>query len=60
MSRAVKVKSIRLVASAQACAARIGEASKLTSPAAVRFAKRELLDSGSTVWRHHARSTYER
>jgi hypothetical protein len=54
-----KVRSIRLVKTATAHAARIGEATTPTGPPSVRFARRVRSDDHALVWwEHHPRSTY--
>jgi hypothetical protein len=51
-----RVKAIRLLECAATHAQRIGEPTG--TRLGVRFAVRERLDSGSTVWKHHPRCTY--
>ncbi len=52
-----KVKSIKLIASADAFAHRVGSPSVVGMPPVV-FCVREKLDCGAVVWRHHPRSMW--
>jgi len=49
-----RIRSVKLVETAQTHAARIGEASAPSY--GVKFTRRELLDNGSVVWAFHRRS----
>jgi hypothetical protein len=51
-----KIKSVKLVVTAENSAQRIGAPTPLSGPTSVRFTRRLLLDSGHVVYEHHPRA----